>query len=46
MLLKDILAISTKLNLESCLWTENNNKNILRDINLKVLAKLGKITKT
>ena len=43
MLLKDVLAISTKLNLESCLWTESDKiQNILKNIILKVSAKLEK----
>lgn len=43
MLLKDVLAISTKLNLESCLWTESdNNTKYFERHNFKSIGKVGK----
>ena len=43
MLLKDILAISTKLNLESCLWTENNNNTkYFERYKFESIGKIGK----
>ncbi|WP_210125379.1 hypothetical protein [Staphylococcus sp. GDY8P85P] len=43
MLLKDVLAISTKLNLESCLWTESdNNTKYFESHNFKSIGKVGK----
>ena len=46
MLIKDILAISTKLNLELAYGLRTIKiQNILRDINLKVSVKLEKLTK-
>ena len=43
MLLKDVLAISTKLNLEACLWTESdNNTKYFERHNFKSIGKVGK----
>ncbi|MDS3867941.1 hypothetical protein RJB92_07060 [Staphylococcus hominis] len=43
MLLKDILAISTKLNLESCLWTESEkNTEYFRKYKFESIGKVGK----
>lgn len=43
MLLKDVLAISTKLNLESCLWTESDkNTKYFEKYNFKSIGKVGK----
>ena len=43
MLLKDVLAISTKLNLESCLWTESdNNTKYFERYKFESIGKVGK----
>ena len=43
MLLKDELAISTKLNLESCLWTESdNNTKYFERYKFESIGKVGK----
>lgn len=43
MLLKDILAISTKLNLEPCLWTESdNNTKYFERYKFESIGKVGK----
>ncbi|MCT2095555.1 hypothetical protein M3D74_04480 [Staphylococcus epidermidis] len=43
MLLKDILAISTKLNLEACLWSESEkNTEYFRKYKFESIGKVGK----
>lgn len=45
MLLKDILAISTKINLEACLWTESEkNTEYFRKYKFESIGKVGKDT--
>lgn len=43
MLLKDVLTISTKINLESCLWTESdNNTKYFERYKFESIGKIGK----